>query len=274
MVDSASQIGGGFGPTDVNSFPESLAGAYTYNEGDIFLDLGAEGDSFDGTGGSGNVAIFGEDGNDTLIGGNNDEVLSGGEGDDGIDGGDGDNFLAGGGGDDNIVAGVGDDTIDGGTGGDTLDGGAGDNVVAGGLGDDLVFAGNGDDTLFGGGGNDTIDGFGGDDFMGGGSGDDTLLTGLGDDTMSGGSGDDVFYFDTNFGDDVISDLAPGDTILLENDINGSGIATPSDVIPFVTGGVQNGEDFTVITFGTDTIRIEGIDSADFIANIDNFVRVQ
>jgi Ca2+-binding RTX toxin-like protein len=100
--------------------------------------------------------------------------------------------------------------------------------------------GRGGDALRGGRGADEMDGGAGDVALFGGPGDDTLTGGLGDDGLTGGPGDDVFYFDSNFGSDVITGLSSGDEIWLRADLNNSGISSPADVAAHVTGGVENG----------------------------------
>lgn len=111
----------------------------------------------------------------------------------------------------------------------------------------------------GGSGDDTLGGEDGDDLMFGQSGSDQLVGGAGNDTLWGGSDSDVFYFDSNFGQDVIKDLSAGDEIWLKADINGSGITDVSQLLDLVTGGTMGGKPFTEITIGSDKITIEGID---------------
>jgi Ca2+-binding RTX toxin-like protein len=61
------------------------------------------------------------------------------------------------------------------------------------------------DHLYGGTGADTLDGKGGNDYLEGGAGDDTLTGGAGNDFLVGGAGTDSYQFDSNFGNDTITD---------------------------------------------------------------------
>src|SRR6056297_1234029 len=173
-------------------------------------------------------------------------------------------------GDDTILAGVGSDTVNAGDGNDLLDGGAGNDILNGGAGDDTLIGGVGADTLNGGAGldvvnyatscaavtvdlstmtatggdatgdvlsgvdgitgsdfNDTLTGFDGvfdggttTNFIDGGAGDDsisglgggdTLLGGAGDDSMSGDSGDDTIIGGAD--NDLISGGTGNDQLL-------------------------------------------------------------
>ena len=96
----------------------------------------------------------------------------------------------------------------------------------------------------GGSGDDTLGGEDGDDLMFGQSGCDQLVGGAGNDTLWGGSDSDVFYFDSNFGQDVIKDLSAGDEIWPKADINGSGITDVSQLLDLVTGGTMGGKPYT------------------------------
>lgn len=122
------------------------------------------------------------------------------------------------------------------------------------------------------GGNDYILAKGGEDLVLGGSGDDTIIGGAGDDTMTGGTGADTFVFDgDNFGHDLIIDFAIGtDTLQIVSGINGTGIASASDVAAFVT---DDGSGNAVITLGSDTITLQGLSVTDVQNNIDSIVSV-
>ncbi|MEQ8251270.1 MAG: DUF4347 domain-containing protein [Oceanibaculum nanhaiense] len=71
-----------------------------------------------------------------------------------------------------------------------------------------VTGGEGDDTLTGGAGSDTLIG---------GAGNDTLRGGAGADTLTGGAGNDVFQGSTSdLIDDIITDFAIGDSVVIQN----------------------------------------------------------
>jgi Ca2+-binding RTX toxin-like protein len=253
MVDLASMIGGD-SVTTVDGADPSGAWAYFWNEGENALELGAEGDQLYARGNDGDLTVFGGSGDDTILSGKGDDEVRGGRDDDEVDGGRGDDEVRGGRGDDEVRGGRGEDEVRSGLGEDEADGG--DDEVRGGRGGDEVDGGDGDDTLFGGGG------------------DDTLIGGWGDDELHGGSGDDVFYFDSNFGSDVITDLSGGDEIWLKADLNNSGISSAADVADHVTGGVENGVSYTLISIGGDTIRIENMDADAFKVDISTWVKIQ
>jgi Ca2+-binding RTX toxin-like protein len=226
------------------------------NPNAIRVELGAGTDTINT--GAGADSIWAGAGNDSVSAGGGDDTVSGGAGDD---------LLRGGGGEDSLSGGEGDDTFFAGSGGDFVSGGGGDDSVLGEGGDDSLFGGSGADAMFGGEGDDTMVGGGGDDTMWGGAGNDTLF---------GGFGGDVFAFDDGFGQDVIHDFRAGDRIQLAADLNGTGISAPADLVAngMVTGGTTAaGTKFTVITVGNDTIRLEKVDSAEFINQINNWVQV-
>ena len=92
----------------------------------------------------------------------------------------------------------------------------GDDVIEGLAGNDLILGENGDDTLhggadtdsvYGGAGNDRLSGGAGHDAIYGEAGDDTLIGGSGNDTLTGREGNDTYFFDANFGNDLIFNYA-------------------------------------------------------------------
>jgi Ca2+-binding RTX toxin-like protein len=176
------------------------------------------------------------DGNDTVNAGNGNDTVEGGEGDDVLYGDAGNDLLRG---DD------GEDTLFGGDGNDRLEGGADDDYLDGGRGNDTLIGGEGNDTLIGGGGRDSLFGGNGDDSLEGGFGNDTLIGGFGNDTLKGGEGNDVIY--GGLGDSV--DGGGGDDKLYLLDFNIDDAVT--------TDGV------TVITVGTETITITGVETIIF-----------
>ncbi|MCH7864802.1 MAG: hypothetical protein IIC56_06280, partial [Proteobacteria bacterium] len=143
--------------------------------------------------------------------------LSGGSGDDILVGGSGDDILKGRGGDDQLYGEGGDDVLFGSSGADTLDGGDGADTLFGSSGRDVLRGGEGDDYLDGGSGNDVIDGGAGDDFIKGGRGDDVITGGAGNDRMEGGEGADTFIFDSESGDDIITDILGEDTLVFNGE---------------------------------------------------------
>jgi Ca2+-binding RTX toxin-like protein len=271
MSDFASLIGGSGDTIPIGQADPDLAFYYEVNSpGGGFFDLGALGDVFNSSGSTGNVTVFAGTGDDTATGGVGNDVFNMGAGDDSVNAGDGNNTVSGGLGEDTIFTGSGNDFVDGGAGDDNIQTGDGNDRAFGGDGDDLIAGGGGNDTIAGGTGDDNIAGGSGNDVLLGGSGNDFIVGGSGNDLMFGGTGDDTFFFDSNFGNDVIGDWNPGDEVWLASDINGSGIADASDVLPFVSSG---GANVTLIQIGGDTIRIEGIDASVFTANINSIVRI-
>lgn len=186
------------------------------------------------------------------------------------------NGISGDAGRDLLVGGRGKDTISGGMDQDTIRSGAGDDHITGGSGADSIRGGCGNDSMFGDSDDDFLHGEDGSDMLDGGGGRDELTGGAGNDILAGGSGGAVFAFDTGFGRDVISDFRGGDQINLAADLNGTGIASPHDLVAMgmVSGGITAaGAKFTVLTIGTDTIRLEKVDHTDFINQIGTWVHV-
>lgn len=105
----------------------------------------------------------------------------------------------------------------------------------------------------GGGGNDTITGSAGAEVMKGGDGNDVLCGKGGNDLLYGGSGRDVFTFDAaGWGRDTVADYRDNyDRI----DVRGSGATSFAELA--VT---QLGVD-TVVSFGADSIVLQGVSSA-------------
>ncbi len=276
MSDYASLIGGGSDTIPITGVDPNGSYAYFWSSGDIFIDLGNGSDQWISSNTTGNETVLGGNGDDSIFSGTGDDVLGGGNGNDLISTAGGNNTISGGNGDDTLVGGGGNDLISGDNGNDSIAGGGGNDTLIGGNGDDQLFGGDGQDVLFGGSGNDTLWGGDGDDVLYGGSGNDFLVGGAGNDTLWGGSGNDVFFFDSNFGNDVIADLAAGDQIWLKADINGSGIASASDLVTqgLVSGGVENGKAYTLIQIGSDSIRIENMDAEAFKAAIATWVKIQ
>lgn len=166
-------------------------------------------------------------------------VWSGGDGGDTVSGNAADNSISGGGGGDSILGVAGNDTISGGSGNDTLNGGDDSDLLTGGEGADVLTGGDGDDTIEGGNGNDDIGAGNGNDSILGGAGNDTINAGAGDDTIDAGaggqaitlgSGSDRVEFRTGCGQNAIFDLAAGDVIAIETNINGTGMTSFADLL--------------------------------------------
>ncbi|HYZ31587.1 MAG TPA: calcium-binding protein [Crenalkalicoccus sp.] len=276
MADYASQIGGTDNVPGVDLAPSDGNWAYFFNEGDKVIDLGGGNDQF--TGGHDNYSVFTGGGADTVTTHGGDDVVAGGGGADHINTGNGDDLVNPGDGNNLVFTGAGNDTVVGsdGSGDNTVDGGKGDNNISGGAGNDVLRAHSGDDTFLAGNGDDFVNGYAGNDYLVGGAGNDTLIGGRGDDTLTGGTGHDVFFFDSNFGHDVITDFngAAGDQIWLKADLNNSHISSPVDVLQFVSGGSSHGVKYTIINIGGDTIKIQGVDVKDFQAHVSDWIKIQ
>ena len=85
----------------------------------------------------------------------------------------------------------------------------------------------------------------------GSTGDDVLQSYAGDDILTGGAGDDVFRFDNLSGNDVITDLQPGDAI----DIVWQGVTSFSDLI--IDYASDAGNAIVSAAGVADTITVEG-----------------
>ena len=103
-----------------------------------------------------------------------------------------------------------------------------------------ILGGSGKDTFFGGNGDDFIAGDAGNDKLYGQNGNDTLWGGTGNDTMTGGKGKDLFIYEA--GNDVITDYAAGDKILIGAD---------------VTAASLNGSD-AVFVIGSNTLTVKNV----------------
>ena len=128
---------------------------------------------------------------------------------------------------------AGNDTIYGLSGHDYISGNAGNDYLSGSSGNDSLFGGNGNDVLLGGTGNDFLEGGSGGDGFNGGSGNDILIGGLHYDQSFGGEGDDTYVFRVGDSSSQASGSSYAEEYVDENE----------------------GE-------GTDTIKIEGVDSND------------
>jgi Ca2+-binding RTX toxin-like protein len=273
MGDFASLIGGG-AVVDLDQLPSDADGYYHIGSAGIFLDGSATtgNNVIDAQGNPNDIRVEMGSGSDTIISGNGSDSVFGGGGGDAINTGGGNNTVSGGDGDDNVKSGSGDDKLYGGTGNDTIDAGKGDNFADGGSGDDVIFGAGGADRLIGGDGDDFLNGYRGNDFLMGGAGNDTLIGGAGNDTLIGSTGNDAFVFDSNFGNDVIMDFGKaGDELWLSKNINGSGIHDAADLQSL--GMISGTSTYTVITIGSDSIKIMGVSKDDFLANMSTWVKI-
>ncbi len=186
---------------------------------------------------------------------------------------------------DYIDAAGGNDTVVSGGGNDTIHAGAGRDLVYAGSGNDEAYGEAGRDTIYGGSGNDLIHGGGDNDFLFGEAGRDTIVGGAGADFIAGGAGndvltgdgsgaapaDDVFYYDSDFGDDVITDFdLTRDVLEIKGGINATSVHDPADLVPLVTEVLGN----AVIAFANgDSITLQGITKDDLLADLDHVVRI-
>jgi len=186
---------------------------------------------------------------------------------------------------DYIEAAGGADTVSSGGGNDSVHAGSGHDLVYAGSGNDQAFGDAGRDTIYGGSGNDLIQGGSEDDALFGEAGRDTILGGQGEDFLAGGAGNDVltgdgagfaakedtFYYDSNFGDDIITDFdLDRDVLEIKGGINASGINDPADLIPLVTEVHGN----AVIAFSNgDSITLQGVSRDDLLADLDQVIRI-
>jgi Ca2+-binding RTX toxin-like protein len=218
--------------------------------------------------------ITGSSGNDIIVGSLRTNRLNGGDGDDSIFGGRSDDRLDGGAGDDRLHGGEDQDALFGGRGADFLIGDAGDDTLSGGADDDALYGAKGDDRL---------KGDGGDDALFGGSGADTLFGGSGQNGLSGGSGDDVFRFSD--GVDFVTSGAGADTVVIARSLNqvrvadheagvdriALDVANPqtNSVDRLIETGrltIEGGNDFTLLTFGSSEVRLDGVAVDDFMTS--------
>jgi len=204
-----------------------------------------------------------------------------GSGDDTIRGSTAANNLNGGAGNDTFFAfnNDGNDTYIGGLGTDTLDlsattAGATVTTVSATsaqIGNDSlnsienIIGSSGNDTIIMGGGVNVINGGGGADTINAGGGNDIITGGAGNDNLNGGAGNDTFIFASGFGADTITGFdalaAGGQDRLQLNSSLGVTLATFNTMVN-ITGLGGN----TVITIGTDTITLLGVNSANVDAN--------
>ncbi len=252
---------------------------------------GAGDDTFDASGSTGQVRLYGNDGDDALTGGDGndylrgdtgDDVLVGSGGNDTLDGRSGADTLQGGTGDDRLYVDADDTSIDGGEGYDRLyaQGEEGLNLdiasakieeASGSAGDDVfdasdalervrLYGKEGDDYLSGGAGDDYLRGDEGNDVISGGAGNDTIEGKAGADQLTGGAGDDRLLVDA---DDTLINGGEGyDRVYVQGEDGVSLDLNASDVEE-VTGNVGN--DVLDGTDATERVRIYGRDGDDTVS---------
>ena len=146
-------------------------------------------------------------------------------------------------------------------GSNTVHGGAGDDVITLGDGDDKVYAGDGDDVIDAGLGANEVFGQAGNDIVLAAGGDDLIVGGTGDDILSGGEGFDDFMFNTNDGNDQITDFnVDEDTLTLV----GFGYESEEDILANIVETLDGSVLFS--DQGTE-IELSGVSLADAL-NID------
>lgn len=215
--------------------------------------------------GTGNDVAYMAGGNDMAFGGEGDDFIYAGTGHDWVEGGDGNDMLNGSGGNDQLYGNAGDDLI--------YDE-EGNNALFGSDGNDVIQAGSGNDVIFGGADNDLIRSGDGNDWLSGGSGNNEIAGQGGDDVINAGRGDNLLFFTGDDGTDTIKGFeADNDQLVLSAGINGSGIASVSDMFARVSAS-DDGES-TIIDLGGgegDThvdsqVLLDGVDVADVQANL-------
>lgn len=188
-----------------------------------------------GTTGSGNDLLIGNDADNTLDSGLGNDTLAGLNGDDTLKGREGQDLIIAGKGTDDVTGNDGADKLRGNGGNDTLRGQKGDDTVNGGAGNDNITGGDDNDRMIGGSGNDTMDGGAGDDIYAGGNGSDIFVFSDGLDVAAdfdvvdtnekidlSGNGQITSYFDLVFshlsqsGANAVIDDGAGNTLTLLN----------------------------------------------------------
>jgi Ca2+-binding RTX toxin-like protein len=126
-----------------------------------------------------------------------------------------------------------------------------------------IIGSSGNDTIIMGGGINVINGGDGADTINAGGGNDTITGGAGNDSMNGGAGNDTFIFASGFGADTITGfdaLAAGGQDRLQL-LGVTSLANFSTMVT-ISGSAGN----TLITIGTDTITLLGVNSANVDAS--------
>ncbi|MBN67443.1 MAG: hypothetical protein CMM94_07760 [Rickettsiales bacterium] len=255
-----------------------MATYYGTRDADILVGTASSEELLSGEGNDtvygGRSAIDPDDEHDVIYAGYDDDLVYGNGGDDLLHGGSRDR-PNGPDGNDTIYGGSGADTIHGMDGVDRIYGG-GDvfspnddaDLIFGGGDEDWITGNGGDDTIYGAADttglrddNDTINGGQGNDYIDGGDGTDFISGQLGNDTLIGGRDADIFMFSDQTGNDTVFDFQgagdiDGDLLHISENINGSGILTPEDVLARATISA----DFAIIDLGAGnqlTVQTDG-----------------
>ncbi len=211
----------------------------------------------------GNDVIYGEGGSDTIYCNAGDDTAYGGMGI--ADPNDSSDVIYGGKGSDAIYGNAGNDSLFGG--GNAVDPLDSADVIYAGYGADYVLGNGGDDTLYGGGSladpsdlGDTLNGGVGNDQLFGNGGADNLNGAEGNDSLHGGLGDDSYVFGDGCGVDTIllfegSNAPGGDLLVIQSNINASGIVSVQDVL---TRATYSDAGATIDLGGGCSVLIQGI----------------
>jgi Ca2+-binding RTX toxin-like protein len=114
--------------------------------------------------------------------------------------------------------------------------------------------GAGNDTIVGNNNGDILDSGAGNDSIRGGTGNDIIIGGAGVDRLTGGTGDDTFVFHPGFGQDTITDFAPGNAANHDTlDLRGLGFTSVADVLSHTDSGPN-----AIIHVGSDTITLQAV----------------
>ena len=210
--------------------------------------------------------VDGNDSADSVFSGTGDDIVTGRNGQDTLSGGAGTDLIYGNTDSDLLYGNLGNDTLYGGKDTDTVFGGQSADVVYGNLATDLLYGNLDNDTLFGGQDNDTVYGGQGNDTVFGNLGNDSLIGNLGDDSLIGGLGSDTFIFSGSSGTDSITDFstAEGDLLSIAADINGTGIASTTDLLLRLS---NDGSGNAVLDLGAgNSITLIGVDATSLSAS--------
>ena len=208
--------------------------------------------------------IDGTENSDLLFGEDDGETIEAGEGNDIVIAKGGDDSIYGGGGMDFLFGGEGSDTIYGGTEVDVISSGRGNDLIYGGEDCDFLLGGEGDDHIYGGDASDGLYGGSGSDTLYGGADDDWLSGGTDNDALTGGEGADTYQFETENGQDTITDFTNGEDLI---DLREFTQITGFSDLTINSDGDDSVIDLTSHNGGS--VRLQGVsisdlDAADFV----------
>lgn len=218
--------------------------------------------------GDGAAALTGDGGQNYFLANGGADTISGGAGGDGLIGNEGADLIFGNEGEDFVLSNQDSDTVFGGSSNDTVYGGQDADLIDGGTGADWLIGNKQNDTIYGGDGADEMYGGQDDDLLVGEGGGDELYGNKGNDTISGGDGFDFFVFGDDSGNDTVADYtAFVDWIKVKSDVNGSGIASASDVLNAIS---DVGGEAVLDLGGGNTVTFSGV-TASQISSLDILV---